>query len=95
MQTHGTKVILQQAISAPVTEGGIVLPESTKQKLPTGTIICMGSDVKCGPLGTGFLGIGTRVQFNAYSGSAIVVNGQDYLVLDEEDILVILEATDV
>lgn len=90
MRTHGTKVILRQAISAPMTEGGIVLPDYTKQKLPTGTIIACGEDVKCG-----LLVVGARVQFNPYSGSAIMVSRQDYLVLDEEDILVILEATDV
>jgi chaperonin GroES len=87
MRTHGTKVILAQGVTAPITEGGIVLPENAKSKLPTGLVITIGGEVKV-------VKVADRVQFNPYAGSAIIVSGRDYLVVEEADILVILEDTD-
>ena len=83
MWTHGTKVILKQFVAKTVTEGGLVLPDSSAVKLPTGEVVSVGDKVKV-------VKPGSVVQFNPYSGTAVTVRWAAYLVLDQEDILVIL-----
>lgn len=87
MKTHGKKVIVRQDLSKTQTDGGIALPDTMQQKLPLGTVVGVGEQVQV-------VKAGDRVQFNGYSGSTITVKGQDYLVLDQEDILVVLGEDD-
>jgi chaperonin GroES len=87
VNTHGEKVVVQQQLSKLETEGGIALPETSQQKLPIGTVVCVGEKVTV-------VQPGNRVQFNGYAGASVTVKNQDYLVLDQEDILIVLENGD-
>jgi len=88
----GDKVILKRVEAEEKTAGGIVLPDTAKEKPKRGIVLAVGT----GRL----LDDGTRsemqvkkndeVYFTSYSGTEIKVNGEDYLIMDEADILGIL-----
>ena len=85
----GDKVIVQRVVAEEKTAGGIVLPDSAKEKPKRGVVLAIGN----GRL----LDDGTRskmqvkkndeVVFTSYAGTEIKVNGEDYMIMDESDIL--------
>ena len=66
------------------TAGGIYIPDAAKEKPQRGKIEAVGADVKS-------VKIGDIVLFDKYSGSKINVEGTDYLIIKEEDILGIFD----
>lgn len=85
----GDKVIVQRVEAEGKTAGGIVLPDSAKEKPKRGIVLAVGN----GKL----LDDGTRspmqvkrddeVLFTSYAGTEIKVNGEEYMIMDENDIL--------
>jgi chaperonin GroES len=73
--------------------GGIIIPDTAKEKPQEGKVIAVGpgkrEDGKLIPLD---VKTGDRVLFGKYSGSEIKVDGEEHLILREEDILGVLEA---
>lgn len=63
--------------------GGLYIPDTAKEKPQRGTVEAVGSEVK-------EVKSGDTILFDKYSGSKIVIEGVDYLILKEEDILGIL-----
>ena len=88
----GDKVIVQRVEAEEKTAGGIVLPDTAREKPKRGIILAVGN----GRL----LDDGTRsemqvkrndeVIFTSYAGTEIKVNGEDYMIMDESDILGII-----
>ncbi len=62
------------------TSGGLYIPDAAKEKPQKGKIEAIGSEVKN-------VAVGDVVLFDKYSGSKISLDGEDYLILKEEDIL--------
>jgi chaperonin GroES len=62
------------------TSGGLYIPDAAKEKPQRGTIEAIGTEVKN-------VKVGDVVLFDKYSGSKINLEGQEYLILKEEDIL--------
>lgn len=89
----GDKVIVKRVEAEEKTAGGIVLPDSAKEKPKRGVILAVGD----GKL----LDDGTRsplqvrkndeVIFTSYAGTEIKVGGEEYMIMDESDILGVLE----
>lgn len=87
------KVIVQRVEAESKTAGGIVLPDSAKEKPHRGKIIAVGD----GKL----LDDGTRapvsvkkdqqVLFTSYAGTEVKIDGKEYLIMDESDIMAIIE----
>lgn len=85
----GDKVIVKRVKAEETTAGGIVLPDSAKEKPKRGVILAIGN----GRL----LDDGTRsemqvkkneqVLFTSYAGTEIKVDGEEYMIMDESDIL--------
>jgi len=65
------------------TAGGLFVPDTAKEKPQRGTIEAIGSEVKN-------VKVGDAILFDKYSGSKITLDGQEYLILKEEDILGII-----
>jgi chaperonin GroES len=87
------KVLIRRLESEDRTAGGILLPEQAKEKPKQGTVEALGDGKKLED-GTraGFqVAPGNRVLFSSYAGSEVKVDGDDYLVMGEEDILAIIE----
>lgn len=87
----GNRVLVQRS-KAPTSKGGILLPDATQEKPREGTVLAVGPG-KCddsGKVCAMNVKVGDRVLFSQYSGTEIKLNGDDEIILAEDDILGIL-----
>ena len=87
------RVLVERLESEETTPGGIILPDTAKEKPQQGKIISVGSgkrteDGKVIPLE---LKEGDTILFGKYSGSEIKIDGVEYLIMREEDVLGLVE----
>jgi chaperonin GroES len=88
------RIIVQRIEEGEQKIGGIIIPDSAKEKPQQGKVIAVGTGTvtdegKDRPLA---LKKGDRILFGKYSGSEVQLNGEDYLIMKEEDVLGILGA---
>ncbi len=86
-------VLVKQVEEQEVRRGGIIIPDTAKEKPQQGKVIAVGNgkvgeDGKRIPLD---VKAGDRVLFRKYSASEVKIEDEEYLVLEEKDILAILE----
>lgn len=88
------RVVLKILDAEEVTSGGIVLPDSVREKPQRGTIVAIGNGKlsKDGNRHAMSVKNGDVVLFGKYSGSDVKVGGEDYKILRESEILAKLEA---
>ena len=93
IQPLGDRVVLQREGSQEKTAGGIVLPESAKDKPARGTILSVGPgrSLDDGSRGSLQVQVGDRVLFSSYAGESFEVNDEELLLMREEDILAVIE----
>lgn len=89
----GDRVVVQPTEEPEKTKGGIYLPDTAKEKPQEGKIVAAGEgkkndDGKAIPLS---VKVGDKVLYGKYSGTEITVDGQEYLIIREEDVLAILD----
>ena len=87
------KVIVQRVEAEGVTAGGIVLPDSAKEKPQRGKIIAVGEgrlteDGKRAPVS---VKKDQQVLFTSYAGTEVKIDGKEYLIMDESDVMAIIE----
>ena len=88
----GEKVLIKRLEAEETTKGGIVLPDTAKEKPQKGKILAVG-DGKLLDDGTRAkfqVKKGDTVLFASYGGTEIKVDGEEYMLMDESDILAIL-----
>jgi chaperonin GroES len=86
------RLLLQPSEGEEKTAGGIIIPDTAKEKPQEGTVIAAGKgkvrdDGKITPLD---VKVGDRVLYGKYSGSEVTVAGEKHVILREEDVLAIL-----
>ncbi len=88
----GDKVLVQRLEAADISAGGIVLPDSAKEKPAEGTVIALGDGrLKEDGTRTEFtVKTGNRVLFTSYAGTEVEWEGEEYLIMSENDILGII-----
>lgn len=88
----GDKVIVKRLEAETKTAGGIVLPDSAKEKPKRGTIISVGEGKLADDGKRHALQVkaGDEVLFTAYAGTEIKVDGEELLIMDEGDILAVV-----
>ena len=89
------RVLVRRIESDGKTAGGIIIPDTAKEKPSEGEIIAVGSgarseDGKITPLD---VKPGDRVLFGKWSGTEVKIDGQDLLIMKESDIMGIIEKT--
>ncbi len=87
------KLVVKRLEAEDKTAGGILLPDSAKEKPKQGKILSLG-DGKLLETGkrAGFqVKEGDRVLFSAYAGNEVNVDGEEYLIMSEDDILAVLD----
>lgn len=89
----GEKVLVKRTEAEERTAGGIVLPETAKEKPKRGTVLSVGDgrlleDGSRKPLD---VKKGDKVLFTSYAGTEVKVDGEEVLIMDESDILAVLE----
>lgn len=87
MKPIADRVIIKPAPADEKTKGGLIIPDTAKEKPQRGEVVAVGPG-KDGNLMT--VAAGDIVLYGKYSGQEISYEGQDYLIMREDEILVIL-----
>jgi chaperonin GroES len=93
LQPLGDRVVVQREESLTKTAGGIVLPDSAKEKPQRGTIIAVGDGriLDSGERSKLQVKAGDRVIFTSYAGDQFKVDEEEYLLMREDEILAVIE----
>ena len=86
------RVVVRRIEQKETMQGGLYIPDSAKEKPQEGEVVAIGKgkrleDGKLVPLD---VQVGDRILFGKYSGSEITMDGQEYLIMHEDDVLGIL-----
>ncbi len=89
----GERVVVKPLPSEEITKGGIVIPDTAKEKHQEGEVIAVGSGrlLDSGQRVAIDLRAGDKVLFSKYSGNEVKIDGVDYLIMRESDILGVVE----
>lgn len=88
----GDKVLVKRMEAESKTAGGIVLPDTAKERPKEGEIIAVGNGklLDNGQRSDFQVKVGDKVLFASYAGTEIKIEGDEYLIMAEEDILAVL-----
>ena len=83
------RVVIEPMDPEEVTAGGIVLPDAAQEKPQRGHVVAVGPGklLDSGRRGELSIGVGDQVIFGKYAGSEVEVDGKDYKIMRENDIL--------
>ncbi len=81
------RVLVEAAKAEERTAGGIIIPDTAKEKPQRGKVIAIGDGKKDEPL---TVKIGDSVLYGKYAGTEITIEGKEYLIMRESDIFAIL-----
>jgi chaperonin GroES len=81
------RVLVEPAAAEEKTAGGIIIPDTAKEKPMKGTIVAAGNGKKDEPM---TVKVGDRVLYGKYAGTEISVDGRDYLIMRESDIYAVI-----
>lgn len=86
------KIIVERLDAASVSKGGIVLPDSAKEKPKQGKVISVGKGkiTDTGARSKLSVKAGDVVLFSTYAGTEIKEDGKEYLIMSESDVLAVL-----
>ncbi len=88
----GDRVVVQPAEAEEKTKGGIILPDTAKEKPVEGTIVATGPGkvAESGELVKMTVKVGDKVLYGKYSGTEVTIEGEEYLIMRESDIFAIV-----
>ncbi len=88
----GDKVVVQLTEQEEKTASGIYLPDSAKKKPTEGKVIAVGGGrvLDSGERNSLTVKVGDRVLFSKYGGNEVTIDGEDYTILDEDQVYAIL-----
>jgi chaperonin GroES len=89
------RVVVRRVESEARTAGGIIIPDTTKEKPQEGEIIAVGPGARdeAGKLVPLDVKAGDRILFGKWSGTEVKIDGEDLLIMKESDILGVLEGS--
>ncbi len=87
------RVLVRRIESDEKTKGGLIIPDSAKEKPSEGEVIAVGEGARkdSGELIEMSVKPGDRILFGKWSGTEITLDGEEYLIMKESDILGIIE----
>ncbi|GIW71827.1 MAG: 10 kDa chaperonin [Planctomycetota bacterium] len=87
------KIVVKRLEAEEKTKGGIVLPDTAKEKPREGRVISVGEGklLKNGQRAPLSVKANDRVIFSSYAGTEVKLEGEEYLILSEDDVLAIVE----
>jgi len=85
----GGRLLVKRLEQTESTKGGIIIPDSAKEKPKEGKVVALGTGKldKDGKKVAFNVKVGDRVLFTSYAGNEITVDDEEYLIMSEEDIL--------
>jgi chaperonin GroES len=81
------RVLVEAAPAETKTAGGLIIPDTAKEKPMKGTVVAVGNGKKDEPM---TLKVGDKVLYGKYSGTELSIDGKDYLIMKESDIYAII-----
>ncbi|MFD9900278.1 co-chaperone GroES [Mesorhizobium sp. NPDC059025] len=89
------RVLVRRVEAEEKTAGGIIIPDTAKEKPQQGEVVAVGSGARdeSGRLVELDLKVGDRILFGKWSGTEIKLNGEDLLIMKESDVMGVIEAT--
>ena len=81
------RVVVKRLETDDKTTGGIIIPDTAKEKPQKGNVVAVGSGTKENPI---TVKVGQTVLYGKYSGTELKFDGKDYLIMRESDILAIV-----
>ncbi len=89
----GEKIVVRRTESEETTAGGIVLPDTAREKPQQGRVLSVGEGrmLSDGSRALPQVKEGDRIVFISYAGTEVEVEGEELLIMREEDILAVLE----
>ena len=89
----GDRIVVKRVEAEGMTEGGIVLPDSAKEKPKEGKVVALGDGrlLDDGSRASFQVKKNDRIIFTSYAGTEVTVDGKEYLVMSENDVLAIVE----
>jgi chaperonin GroES len=87
------RVVVTRIAEEEKTKGGIIIPDSAKEKPVEGKVLAVGTGrvLEDGSVRKLDINVGDRVLFGKYSGTEVNINGEEHLILREDDILGVIE----
>jgi chaperonin GroES len=88
----GANVVVRRLPAEEVTSGGIVLPDAAREKPRQGRVLSIGDGrmLANGARARNQVSEGDRVLFGSYAGADVVVNGEELLIMNEDEILAVI-----
>ena len=81
------RVVIEPALAEQKTASGIIIPDTAKEKPQQGTVVAVGPGTKDNAV---TLKIGDKVIYGKYSGTEFHLDGKDYMIMRETDVIAIL-----
>ncbi len=81
------RVVIEMSQAEEKSVGGIILPDSAKEKPQTGKIVAVGSDADLQKL----VKVGDEVLYSKYGGTEVKLEGKEFMILSQDDILAVVE----
>jgi chaperonin GroES len=81
------RVIVEPALAEEKTAGGIIIPDTAKEKPQKGKVIATGKGTKDDPI---TVKVGDEVLYGKYAGTEVSLSGSDYIIMRESDIFAII-----
>jgi len=81
------RVLVEPAAAEEKTAGGIIIPDTAKEKPQKGTIVAVGPGKKDEPM---TVKVGDQVLYGKYAGTEITIGGVDYMIMRESDVVAVI-----
>jgi chaperonin GroES len=87
------KILVERVEAEEKTAGGIVLPDTAKEKPKQGKVLAVGDGkaLESGKRAAFQVKVGDRVLFSSYAGNEVTLDGKEYLVMTEDDVLAVVD----
>ncbi|MCE5314195.1 co-chaperone GroES [bacterium] len=94
LKPHGDRIIAKALAAETVTAGGIVLPDSAKEKPQEAEVIAVGPGIQLesGKIAPMDVKVGDKVIYGKYAGTEVKVGSEEYVILRQEDVLAVMES---
>ena len=83
----GERVVVKPALAEEKTASGIIIPDTAKEKPQNGIVVAVPAENKENPI---TVKVGDAVLYGKYAGTEITIDGEDFLIMNESDILAIV-----
>lgn len=81
------RVVVEAAQAEERTAGGLIIPDTAKEKPQRGKVVAVGSGKKDEPM---TVKVGDNILYGKYSGTEVQIDGKDYLIMRESDIFAVI-----